>query len=477
MGSSSKKMWNVQHLKEIKAASIPKDGMEKYVEEREEREPGFKEAVRKEKENLKEIPQEENSWDLYGEKVLPNRVDESIITETKEKEKQKMELPDLPLEELEEAAETEQEDLSVQDESGGSVVFGILGAGQAGGRIAESFYGLGYKKVLAINTADHDLDTLKAIPDGQKVLMQTGHKGGAGKDMSIGEEAVDKHQQEIYERMQKVFGEVDRILVCAGGGGGTGGGSCIRLVETAKKYLTYLGVEDVNKRVGVLLTLPRAGEAASPEVANNAHLIATNLGNMADEGMLGHLIIFDNNKIEKMYPKLTVKSFWPTVNATVTGLFHMFNVLSSKPGSPTSFDPADYQRVLSGGGCMIMGFTTLKEYADGTDISKAIRNNLERGLLCGGFDISTASTAACIATASGGILEETPGLMSSLESGFDTLANITGNATVFRGIYETDKEKMVVYTMITGLSKPEKRLNDLKKFQTNNTTQKTKLYN
>jgi hypothetical protein len=66
--------------------------------------------------------------------------------------------------------------------------------------------------------------------------------------------------------------------------------------------------------------------------------------------------------------------------------------------------------------------------------------------------------------------------MSSLESGFDTLANITGNATVFRGIYETDKNKLVIYTMITGLDEPTKRLNDLKKFQTNNTTQKTRLY-
>jgi cell division GTPase FtsZ len=435
MGSNLRKMWKKQDLRKINAAGTvdtrPKDGLEKYVDEREKKEPGFKELVKKEKEDvlaeieknypadmgiapadppenvdpelrkkfneamdkLDELTEESQKLGLYGETPLRKQDNQSIITETN-KEKTIMELPDLPLEELEEAAETEQEDLSVQDESGGSVVFGILGAGQAGGRIAESFYNLGYKKVLAINTAEHDLSTLTVIPENQKILMSTGKRGGAGKDMRLGEEAADKHQQEIYERMQKVFGDVDRILVCAGGGGGTGGGSCLRLVETAKKYLTYLGGGNVNRRVGVLLTLPRAGEAASPEVADNAHLVATKLNGLAHSGGLGHLIIFDNNKIEKMYPKLTVKQFWPTVNATVTGLFHMFNVLSSKPGSPTSFDPADYQRVLSGGGCMIMGFTSLKQYADGTDISKAIRGNLEKGLLCGGFDISTASTAA-----------------------------------------------------------------------------------
>ena len=411
-----------------------------------------------------------------AESTLPDTPKESIITETDEETDEMVEIPDLPLDELEAASEAEFEDKSVKDESGGSVVFGLLGAGQAGGRIVESFYRLGYRKCLAINTAPHDLDGLEDLPEQQKILMSTGEAGGAGKDMRKGEAAADNHLQEVYERMQKVFGSVDRILVCAGAGGGTGGGACLRFVEVAKKYLTYLGVEDVDKRVGVLVTLPTAGEAASPTVADNAHLLATKLCEFAEKDVISPLIIFDNDKIKKMYPKLTVRKFWPTVNATVTGLFHMFNVLSTKVGNPTSFDPADYSRVLSAGGCMIMGLTTLKQYGDGTDVSKAIRSNMERGLLCGGFDVSTAEAAACIATASESILNDTPGLMNSLETGFDTLANITGNAAVFRGIYEVEKEKFVIYTMLTGLKSPQKRLSELKKFQNTSTTEKTKLY-
>src|SRR5690606_38782985 len=134
------------------------------------------------------------------------------------------------------------------------------------------------------------------------------------------------------------------------------------------KYLQYVGVADVDKKVGVLLTLPTSGEANSPTVAENAHLIATKLCDLAENGQVSPLIIFDNDKIKKMYPKLTVRQFWPTVNSTVTGLFHMFNVLASQPSDLTSFDPADYGRVLSAGGCMIMGMTTLKEYQSGTDI-------------------------------------------------------------------------------------------------------------
>jgi len=333
------------------------------------------------------------------------------------------------------------------------------------GRIAESFYKLGYKKNLIVNTAQHDLDGVVAVPQEQKMLMSTGTVGGAGKNMNKGKEVAEKHSQEILERLQKLFGKVDRILVCAGSGGGTGGGSCLTLVDVAKRYLTYLGLDDVSSRVGVVLTLPTSGECASPDVAENAHSLVTSLCSLAESKELSPLIIFDNDKIKNLYPNLTVANFWPTVNATVTGLFHVFNVLSTKTGNPTTFDPADYSRVLSAGGCMIMGLNSVTKYTEGSDVSKAIRDNLERTLLCVGFDLKSAKAAACIATASPDILNNVPGLMNALENGFDTLANVTGNATVFRGIYESEKPKLVVYTAITGLSAPKKRIEDLLKFK------------
>jgi cell division GTPase FtsZ len=410
-----------------------------------------------------------NLWNQNNDnKVLTtennnDKIETAESSEQKQKENDmSFDMPDLPLEGL----TAEATDTSVEDESGGSLVYGILGSGQAGGRLAESFYGLGYKKCLAVNTAVHDLDGLQSLPENQKVLMKTATASGAGKDMRVGEEAADKAQQEIYEKMQKLFGKVDRILVCAGAGGGTGGGSCLRLVDTAKKYLTYLGVEDASNKVGVLVTLPTAGEAASPTVAQNAYLLVTKLAQYAQKGDLCPLIIFDNDKINKMYSNLTVNQFWPAVNQTVTNMFHSFNKLSTQVGNPTSFDPADYSRVLSAPGCLIMGVTTVQQYKDGADVSKAMRQNLSNNLLCGGFDLSTAKAAACIAVASQTIFNSVPGLMNSLEAGFDTLANLTGNATVFRGIYEGSKEKLSVFTMVSGLQPPQKRFEDLNKFKT-----------
>lgn len=139
--------------------------------------------------------------------------------------------------------------------------------------------------------------------------------------------------------------------------------------------------------------------------------------------------------------------------------------MSTKVGNPTSFDPADYGRVLSAGGCMIMGLNTVPKYQEGADVSKAIRENLEKTLLCGGFNLASAKATACIATASSKIFDEVPGLMNALENGFDTLANITGKAIGFRGMYQVEKDKLVVYTLIAGLGKPAKRLDELMKFK------------
>ncbi|MHC4158851.1 MAG: hypothetical protein ACYSSO_07200, partial [Planctomycetota bacterium] len=92
-------------------------------------------------------------------------------------------LPTLDLEQYEVNIE---EETGVKDQIRGSTRYAWIGAGQCGGRLVKSFYDLGYKKVLAVNTTHHDLDLLK-IPQDQKFLMDIGEKG-AGKEMVRGKE-------------------------------------------------------------------------------------------------------------------------------------------------------------------------------------------------------------------------------------------------------------------------------------------------
>jgi hypothetical protein len=183
-------------------------------------------------------------------------------------------LPTLELEQYEPHIE---EEAGVPDNIKGSTRFAWFGAGQCGGRLVKSFYDLGYRKVLAVNTTHHDLDLLE-IPAAQKFLMDIGERG-AGKDMERGRRAVEQYSQEILHTARKTFGtQIDRIMVCFGAGGGTGSGSVKGLIEIAKRYARSIGIKDPNKKVGCLMTLPTTGEASSPMVAENAWSPRTSAG-------------------------------------------------------------------------------------------------------------------------------------------------------------------------------------------------------
>jgi len=351
-------------------------------------------------------------------------------------------------------------EIGVQDQNRGSVRYAWIGAGQCGGRLVKSFYDLGYKKVLAVNTTHNDLDLLN-VPQSQKFLMDTGEQG-AGKDMGRGERAVQQNQQEILHLARKTFGtEVDHIMVCFGAGGGTGSGSVVGSIEVAKRYARYIGLENPNRKVGVIMTLPTVGEASSPLVAENAHRIASTLSQMAMSEEISPLIIVDNEKIKRMYPGMTVKSFWPTINSTVASLFDIFNRLSALNSRYTSFDPMDYRSIMEAGGCAIMGLTKVKAFEDPYALSEAVKENLEKTLLAGGFDLSTANTAGCVVVGGKKLIAQTKGLQNNIDYAFDVLSEITGRATIHRGIYEDDRDSLRVYTIIGGLDSPSSRLEEI----------------
>jgi cell division GTPase FtsZ len=368
-------------------------------------------------------------------------------------------LPQLDLEKYELNIQIEE---GVQDNVMGSTRYGWIGSGQCGGRLVKSFYDLGYRKALAVNTTHHDLDLLE-IPVNQKFLMDIGEKG-AGKSMERGLKAAQEYKSEILHQTSKIFGsQVDHIMVCFGAGGGTGSGSAMELIDIAKRYARYIGLDDADKRVGVLMTLPTVGEASSPLVAKNAHTVATQLGKLAAEGKISPFIIIDNEKVQKMYPGLTVKSFWPSVNQTVAALFDIFNRLSALSSRYTSFDPSDYRSIMEAGGCAIMGLTKVSKFNDKFAISQAVKKNLEKTLLASGFDLGSAKLAGCIVVGSKKLMASVPGLQDNINYAFDVLSEITVNASVHRGIYEDQRDCLRVYTIIGGLDAPASRLEELAK--------------
>jgi cell division GTPase FtsZ len=370
-------------------------------------------------------------------------------------------IPVLDLEKYEVKSVTE---TGVKDNFVGSTRYAWIGSGQCGGRLVKAFYDLGYKKAIAVNTTHHDLDLL-AIPASQKFLMDIGEKG-AGKNMSRGQQAASQWRQDILHLTRKTFGtEVDHVMVCIGAGGGTGGGSAAELVNIAKDYVYSIGKNDPSKHVGVIMTLPTAGEANSPQVAENAWQVATELGKMASKGQISPLIIIDNEKISRLYPGKTVREFWPSINNTVAGMFDVFNRLSSLSSPYTTLDPVDYQSILKSGGCAIMGLTRVEKFKDRFALSSAVKQNLEKTLLSDGFNLSTARVAGCTVVGGKRMMAHTSNLQDNINFAFDVLADLAPKATIHRGIYEDGRETLRVYTLIGGLDFPKARVEELKTAQ------------
>ncbi|MBN1806956.1 MAG: hypothetical protein JW837_17035, partial [Sedimentisphaerales bacterium] len=368
-------------------------------------------------------------------------------------------LPTLELEQFE--PEEVIQDLGVQDNIKGSTRYAWIGAGQCGGRLVKSFYDLGYKKAIAVNTTHHDLDLLD-IPKDQKFNMNIGEKG-AGKDMERGKDAVQHYKQDIMHIAQQTFGrQVDHIMVCFGAGGGTGSGSAVGLVEIAKRFARYIGLNSPNKNVGVIMTLPTVGEASSPLVAENAYKVAWELSQLATAGKISPLIFVDNEKINKMYPGMTVKQFWPSINNTVASLFDIFNKLSGLSSQYTSFDPVDYHSIMEAGGCSIMGLTKVTKFDDKFALSEAVKKNLEKTLLADGFDLATSKVSGAVAVGGKKLMSNVKGLQDNIDYSFDVLSEITGKATIHRGIYEDNRDSLRVYTVIGGLDAPARRLEELR---------------
>ena len=341
-----------------------------------------------------------------------------------------VDLPDIPM--PDEDAQVQE----IEDEFEGAYKFAIIGVGQGGSRMAETFWNLGYRRVCVINTAKQDLKFIN-IPEDRKLLLD---HGGAGKNPETAEKIFQDNAEEIWDFFHGKLGTTyDRVLVCAGAGGGTGAGGAPVVFKIVK--------DNTSASVGFISALPTKAEGN--QVAKNAKRTMQKVVEYTKDGILSPLIVLNNEKIKELYPGLSINKFWTTANSSVCSLFHLFNKISSQDSSYTTFDKADLDSVLNSG-IITFGATPIKaEQANDTDISKAIRNNLKKNILAGA-DISTGNIAACVMVVNNKLMDEVP--QEALEHGFEQLNRLlVKDNTVHRGIYTSNKPGIAVYTVIGGL--------------------------
>lgn len=367
---------------------------------------------------------------------------------------------DLPGAEIEQYQGKKKE--SKKDKFEGAVQMAFVGAGQGGGRIAQSFFDMGYSRVCAVNTTEQDLKSL-TIED--KLIIGRGKRGGAGKDPEQGRLAAKESYEELMDLFMRSWGEgVEQMFVCVGAGGGSGTGSWPVLLKAMKEYGDSTNVEKpIEKHLGIIMTMPKRTEGS--RVQANALVALRQAVELVEAEKISTLIIVDNAKIHELYPGLSVKKFWRVANQNFAAILHTFNLLSAQDSEYNTFDRADYRSALRNG-ILIFGMTRVDEWEEKEDISLAVRKNLTGSLLADGFDLSKANMAGAIIVAHDDVLEDVP--MENIDYAFNSLGRALGNEgiTLHSGIYEWNKPGMMVFTIVSGLEPPQSRFDELEKLAT-----------
>jgi len=332
-----------------------------------------------------------------------------------------------------------------------SLALGIIGSGQAGSRIAEAFYKLGYNSVV-INTAMQDLKFID-VPDSNKLLLEYG-LGGAAKEIEIGKAAAEAHRGEIVQLINDKLAGSQVNVLCLSLGGGSGAGSCETLVDL---------LSEQGKPLVVITVLPMDTEDAHTK--SNALETLSKLASFTQTKKVNNLIVVDNAKIEAIYQDVSQIEFYGVANKAIVDPIDVFNTLSSMPSAVKGLDPMEFGKLFTDGeGLTVYGELTVDNFVEDTAIAEAVVNNLNGNLLAGGFNLKQSKYVGVIIAANKDVWSKIPS--SSIQYAMAMINDQCGTPKgVFKGIYtiESNEPVVKVYSIFTGLGLPDSRVTQLKK--------------
>lgn len=331
-----------------------------------------------------------------------------------------------------------------------SYEFGIVGTGQAGSRLAERFYALGYQTVV-MNTATQDLAHIQ-VPEENKLLLKYG-AGGAAKNMEIGREAAASHQDEIQALLADKLADADVFVLCFSLGGGSGAGSS----EVILQCMATLG-----KPIVCICVLPMTNDDA--QTKNNSVETLAALSKMAQNKQIQSLICVDNAKLESIFSGVGQLSFFKTANQAIVEPIDAFNCFSKQASPVKSLDSMEWATILlDGEGCTIFATMDIEDYEGETAISDAIMSNLNNNLLASGFDLKQTKYAGFVLVSSQEILDQVPS--SAINYARNNIEEFCGvPKSTFHGVYisEAVKDGIKIYSCFAGLGLPSSRIESLK---------------
>lgn len=339
--------------------------------------------------------------------------------------------------------------------------FAFIGVGQAGGRVAKTFQGIGYSRVCAVNTAVADLAELTTFPERAK--LDVGAQQGAGKDPAAAAALFEGQHESLIELMGRSWGpDVDYAFVCFSAGGGTGAGGFTAVAKAAKEYMRSLKKP---ARVGCIMVLPKDSEGQRP--AANTLYSAKQLAQLN----LSPIVFVDNEKFKSLYGnKIAANQEKPQSNERTARLLHAFNQLAgtqSESVGGTTFDPGDFSKLLDSG-VVAFAAAAVNQWGSSVAIGQAIRSQLEQNVLAS-VALCDGSVAGLLYVISGKAWEgDSPVTVGQLDSGVEMLNRMLAGqdssktTTVFSGVYPgTAGDGIQILGMVGGLPYPKARLHEL----------------
>jgi len=326
--------------------------------------------------------------------------------------------------------------------------FAFIGVGQCGGRIAATFSKLGYGRVAAVNSTRADLGDL-ALPEAQK--LDVGEARGAGKDPQTAAAIFADKDEDLFDLYKRCWGDdVDVAFVCFAAAGGTGAGAFPKAVEVARRYMLETKRQ---VRVGAIVALPKTAEGqrfAKNAVHAMRHLVSQ---------QISPILFVDNEKIKELFDPGTDKEH-DVANTGTARLLHTFNRIAGAESEHTTFDRADFARLLDSG-VVAVGSDRLTSWDSPADITTAIRDKLRHNILAT-VDLNQGTVAALIYVLYG----DAYGVRSSyLDYGTEMLTRmLADDSVVLPGVYrgiQDGQAAINILAMIGGLPWPRKRLEEL----------------
>lgn len=336
-----------------------------------------------------------------------------------------------------------------------SINFGVIGLGQAGGKIADAFAtcrlpgkDFATYPTLAINTCVADLHALTHIPENYRIALPNYHLG-AMRQPEVGYAAISQDGviDDILDRVERVFKPVDHIIVTAGIGGGTATGTVQILCEA---------LAERDHHVTVMLTLPRNLDSVE-EKKNTVDFLAV-FQELLFSGVISSAIVVDNNLLYERYLNKSqndgIDLDWRIdSNHEIVRIINEMNATTGLP-SPTTFDGAELTKILSSGGCVTFGKAqiTLPDATLQETLALKLKEILHSGYLANYTNLSEARFAGIqivmpLNIEFGTMMEEV--VLAELKHEMPTLVGTyVGHAQV------EDQKNVLVYSIVSGMGLP-----------------------